>query len=369
MIDVTRAQVLAYRAASSGLDRSTDDPAALAVLDLGVQDVRGSWRVALAARLPEPAAADALLADGGPGALGWTVRGAPHVHRRADLPALARALWPLSDEDAFARLPAERKPLAAAGVGGLEAFTAASEAMREVVPGDTPRGEVSAGMTARLPAAYSYDCRSCGTRHVYGGLFQAVGLFAGVRLVPDTVPGVLTPQEGRGPVPADAPGTAGVVRRYLRQHGPATAADAAGYLGTTAARLRPAWPDDLAEVRVESRTAWIPADRVEALRDAPAPPHVRLLPALDPYLQARDRELLVPEKAHRAEVWRILGNPGALLVDGEVAGVWRARSGRTLAVTVTPFGRVPGTARAAVEEEAARLAAVRGKDAAVSWEG
>ena len=39
------------------------------------------------------------------------------------------------------------------------------------------------------------------------------------------------------------------------------------------------------------------------------------------------------------EVWRILGNPGALLLDGEIAGVWRAKvSGRKrVDLTVTAF--------------------------------
>jgi len=96
---------------------------------------------------------------------------------------------------------------------------------------------------------------------------------------------------------------------------------------------------------------------------------VRLLPPSDPYLQAKDRDLLVPDKARQKEVWRILGNPGALIVDGEVAGTWRPKkSGTRLQLTVTPFDRVPPRVRKAVDSEAERVAAARGAtDVDVRW--
>jgi Winged helix DNA-binding domain len=57
----------------------------------------------------------------------------------------------------------------------------------------------------------------------------------------------------------------------------------------------------------------------------------------------------------------VLGAPGGLLVGGEVAGTWRSRAaGRRLDVEVTPFGRLPASARAAVEDEAELVAAARG---------
>jgi hypothetical protein len=57
----------------------------------------------------------------------------------------------------------------------------------------------------------------------------------------------------------------------------------------------------------------------------------------------------------------VLGRPGALLVDGEIAGTWRTRaSGRRLTITVEPFGALPDPVWRSIEDEAQRVAEVRG---------
>lgn len=363
-LEVSREHAVAYRLHAHGLHRQTNEPTELAVLDLGVQDTRGSAQLAIGARLTDPPpGGEELLPVDGPLTQLWSFRGAPHVHRTADLTRLAAALWPRSDADAFARLGAERKALTAAGVGGLAAFTAASTALRKIVTGPMAKGAVSAGVTRTLPGAYSYACRSCASTHVFGGIFQLVGLPAGVRHIPDSGPLTITPLPGRPPVPTEHAGTGTVVRAYLALHGPATVAEVAGYLDTTQAETKPSWPGDaLEEVSVEGRRGWLPAEHLDALENPPDPPHVRLLPSMDPYLQARDRDLIVPCEEGRKALWRILGNPGAVLVNGEVAGVWRARATarKRLDLTVHTLHAIPPRARKAVTEEAARIATTRG---------
>src|SRR3954462_6313039 len=102
---VDRAQVMAYRAAALGLaGRGRDRPADLAVLDLGVQEYTpGSQQVALAARTSADLADDRLITV-------WAARGAPHLHRRADLSTLVKQLWPVSDADAAARIRSGQIP-------------------------------------------------------------------------------------------------------------------------------------------------------------------------------------------------------------------------------------------------------------------
>ncbi|HEV7469377.1 MAG TPA: crosslink repair DNA glycosylase YcaQ family protein [Pseudonocardia sp.] len=120
---------------------------------------------------------------------------------------------------------------------------------------------------------------------------------------------------------------------------PATPADVAGFLGTTATAVRPHLPADLVPVEVDGRAALCPPDQVEALTSAGPPPGgVRLLGPSDPYLQGRDGEVLVPDRARRCAVWRWLGPPGVVVAGGEVAGTWPTRQkGSALEITIEPF--------------------------------
>jgi hypothetical protein len=69
-------------------------------------------------------------------------------------------------------------------------------------------------------------------------------------------------------------------------------------------------------------------------------------------LQGADRALLIPDVDRQRELWTPRVWPGALLVDGEIAGTWR-RAGAVL--TVQRWRPLSGTERDAVEAEAASL--------------
>ena len=69
-------------------------------------------------------------------------------------------------------------------------------------------------------------------------------------------------------------------------------------------------------------------------------------------LQGADRELLVPDPGRRRALWTPRVWPGGLLVDGELAGVWR-RAGATM--TIQPWRAMSGSERDAVAAEAASL--------------
>jgi hypothetical protein len=92
-----------------------------------------------------------------------------------------------------------------------------------------------------------------------------------------------------------------VLLTYLRLLGPAGPGEVAKYLGTTATEMKKVWPATaLDEVRVDGRRAWLPSAAVTALADASAMPGVRFVPPMDALLQARDRDVLVPDRASRS---------------------------------------------------------------------
>jgi hypothetical protein len=359
-VDVERKQVLAYRIAAHGLDRATSSPADLAVFALGIQDTpAGSAQQAIAVRLRDVAEADGAARSA---ALVWSIRGAPHVHRRAGLAKLAAALWPLSDDDAIARLGGIGSHLRKVGVPGLTALTQTAEAFRASLTRSMTKGEASAAVTGRVSEELSPWCKGCKSSHISEQLFRLAALPAGARIEPGRAPLTFERITRWPAVPAEASGTASVVTSYLTLLGPATEADVAGFLGTKRPEILPTWPTDLTEVSVDGRRGWFPNDHVEALRSAERPTLVRLLPPYDPYLQARDRALLVPNKTHRSSLWRgLLGAPGAVLVDDEIAGVWRAKAGRKgqLELTIDAFSKVAAKTTKAIDDEAARVATTR----------
>lgn len=363
----TRRQVIAYRVAAQGLHRDTSRSARdLAVLDIGVQEAMGHpAALAFAARLPLDAAvgpADVAIGPGHQLALAWTLRGAPHVHRRRDLDVVGRALWPLSEADATGRLNESGPSVKRAGIAALEQFQLAVDAMRTVVTKPTAKGAASTEVTKLVPAAMRRDCRPCQTRHISDSAMRTAAPAAGLEIEPGTAPPVLVPRK-RAALPS-APDLAAVTRLavgYLTYLGPADVGEFAGYLEARRADVATAWPDDLAEVSVDGRSRWLPADRVDALRSAPQPDLVRLLGPFDPYMQARDRELIVPDKSVHKVLWPVLGRPGALFVDGEIVGVWRTKAaGDKLTITVEAFGPLPPKVWKQVDAEAERIAEVRG---------
>ena len=71
----------------------------------------------------------------------------------------------------------------------------------------------------------------------------------------------------------------------------------------------------------------------------------------------------MPDGVRRKALWKVLGSPGGLLVDGEVVGTWRVRTtGTRIDLTVATFEDLSRRARRDLDDEAERLAADRGAD-------
>jgi DNA glycosylase AlkZ-like len=363
-MELTRQQVIAYRVRAQGLLREKTSADELAVLDIGLQDTSGSAALSLDARLRKSEPVPASLA------LAWTMRGAPHLHRRRDLDRHAAGLFPLSDADALARVDASAS-MRKAGIAGLDGFRTALEALRTIVTTPTGKGAASTALTKATPDGMHRYCRACRATHVFEMVLRVPTTAGGIELEPDTAPPVLVPRaDAAQPDEPDLDALRGLVRAYLTLLGPGTVSDAADYFGIRRADLENAWPDDLVEVGVEGRRSWLPPEVASSLRRRRKTRLTRLLGAYDPYLQARDRDLIVPDAAVQKALWPVLGRPGVLFVDGEVVGTWRPKSAAKsrLQLAIEAFAPLPPAVRREVEDEAARVAAVRGAaDVEVRW--
>ncbi len=149
-----------------------------------------------------------------------------------------------------------------------------------------------------------------------------------------------------------------LARRYLHLFGPTTPAAFRRWAGIGQAQAREAFValgDALLPAATPIGEGWILAADEPSFRAAAAPAAgARLLPSGDAYflLHGADRELLVPDAARRGELWTPRVWPGALLVDGEIAGTWRRANAD---MTVHTWRRLSPEQREAVEAEAASL--------------
>ena len=144
---------------------------------------------------------------------------------------------------------------------------------------------------------------------------------------------------------ADAPS---LIRAYLAAFGPATVRDAQSFLGGGD------WQDVFDGLELERFGSYYD------LPDAPRPGEdveapVRFLPDFDSLLLAHaDRSRVIADVHRKALTTKNLRVRAVVLVDGMVAGFWKLEKKR---VVVEPVRKLLKREQAAVDEEAARLAA------------
>lgn len=243
------------------------------------------------------------------------------------------------------------------------------------LPDDARGRRVAQETAARLHAFLD------GRRMGYGEAGHAMGVPPNSLRYATTTGTVLIRWEGARqpviwtqPAPAMDPSEARLelARRYLHMYGPTTPASFARWAGIGPRESQQAF-EGLAGALVAARTpigdAWILASDEPTFRTSTAVAPARLLPSGDAFflLHGEDRALVVPDAKQRLELWTPRVWPGAVLVGGEIVGVWRRADA---AVSVQTWRRLSPNERQAVEAEAASLplpglrSAIR-----VTWDG
>ena len=355
-------QVLAFRLARSGLAvrsaRGLSEAAACPASDF----TRDAALLALAARA-EGVSREAYehAVDAGDLVVAHVVRGAIHALAPADHALYGPALIAGDDDELTVQLGEQVKRLAAEhGFAPTEALDEVATATKDALANGRALDKVALHeeLRQRVRADLMPWCKGCQSHHVAPMLWRYATVKAGVRLDSE--------RRYRRGAPGRTPRASEAVRRFLRVYGPATPADFAAWAGLAKPHANRLWDEvagDLDEVRVGRSTGWLLREDLGALESPPAAEGIRLIPPSDPYLQKPNRPLLTPDAELRKRLFRPLASPGAVLKDGRLTALWRVKAkGRKAEVTVEKLGRV---ARRDLEDEAQRVAQLRGADEAV----
>ena len=354
---VTTRQALAFRVHRHHLAERLGAKKVQDAAVVGLQDTPpGTAGLALAARAEAPPEAlDELV-------LVPSMRGAPMAVAKRDLAVFTAGLEPPDEEAAKAVIGNAWKVLD--GITAMEALDRVSEAVRQSLrDGPLPRDDFHQALRERLPAELLWWCRGCQSHHVHPSLWRATGVRGVLAIVG---------REGRSAVFGLPPKTrrskdpgSDLARRFLQAYGPARPKLLADWAGLATSHAKALWAraGELIPVDLDGTRAWALAEDEQALTSGTEIHGVRLLANRDPLNAARDRELLVPEPDMRGRIWTAIGGPGTVLVDGEVAGLWRAaKKGKKLVVTVEPTGKLAAAATDELAAEAERIAPFRGAD-------
>ena len=161
-----------------------------------------------------------------------------------------------------------------------------------------------------------------------------------------------------------AQGTAELARRFLHAYGPATLRAFADWLGSTPAQAKRLWQqieEELEPVTAAGKKAFILQSDRESFRRADTEESLLLLGPHDPYLDIRDRAILLEDTAAQRQVWRTVGNPGVILKSGKIIGIWKTRTQREkLSVTTTLWQPLSAPEQRELERQMEGYASFRG---------
>lgn len=383
MLVVTPAQVVAFRLARLGLRKRTSN-LETAVGEVGLPDFPpGSALAALAARMSRPY--PGVLADAFEQRSVVrlrAMRGAPIVARKTDYDVFALGMLPRDERSMRAFIGPAAKSVDAAGFSVLEAVeVVTNEAVRALARGPLDRDALHAELRRRVPKGLLPYCRGCDSHHVQASLLYAAALRGRLVVLPGEDGPYIVVRADRwfGRTDADARAAeapAELLRRYLRAYGPSTVGHFAAWAGIGGGQPQAVWTslaDELSPVAIDghkSARRWIlEADRRKLCAARAEDTSVRIVSPGDPLLQMRDRELLVPKRELQRMIWKNLAPLGVVLAGTDVVATVRARKKKTtLTLNVHARGRVSAKLRAGIEEEASRLAKIRGiPELATTW--
>lgn len=377
-----RKQILAYRLSRHHLLSPLPSARIVDAASMGIQNtVPGSAVVALGIRLRDFKAEDFTAALQKKKTLveAISLRGASFILPARDFVLFTQGIYPDNEKDLMQLVGPARSSLKKHGISATDAIRQVTAVMRKVLKGRAlSQNEIHAEWRKHLPKSLLPWCRPCESHHVQYSVVaaasqQGVCCMGPLRngesdyvLADQWLPSTLVSRGKASLRPSE------LVERYLHYYGPSTVEGFAGWAGLSSSHALKLWKlaqPHLSEVSVEKKSRTILKKDLRALESPPSSRGVILLPPKDPFLDQRDRELFVPDRKLHPKIWRILGYPGVLILDGEVRATWKAqRNGQTLRLQFEKLGVISGAARGEAEARAAQIAILRQSAAVeVKW--
>lgn len=331
----------------------------------------GAWEQAVFNRIADITAAElrAMLGEQKSLLQAWSFRGAPAVFPTQDAAVFLNALVAEKNEDPWIYTAGLVPSLPQLGIDYTTLLTVVGQATKAVLADKTITGKgqldaaIAEAVAADLPAAKQAAWQQSSPYGAKQTLGEAAVSFM---LRPASFQGLVVFGKRSGQSPSftspqhwgvDWPQESGALRelawRYVHAYGPTNRQEFTKWLGCSTAQGQRLWALIAGEVTAVDAGSVLTADLSEFQKNASPTGTLRLLGPHDPYLDANGRDLLLPDKKLQRKVWRTVGNPGAVLLDGQIVGVWRQRKqGKQLSMTVDSFRPLTGELKQKITEQA-----------------
>ncbi|MFT8337418.1 winged helix DNA-binding domain-containing protein [Schleiferilactobacillus harbinensis] len=331
----------------------------------------GAWEQAVFNRIADITAAElrAMLEEQKSLLQAWSFRGAPAVFPTQDAAVFLNALVAEKNEDPWIYTAGLVPSLPQLGIDYTTLLTVVGQATKAVLADKTITGKgqldaaIADAVAADLPAAKQAAWQQPSPYGAKQTLGEAAVSFM---LRPASFQGLVVFGKRSGQSPSftspqhwgvDWPQESGALRelawRYVHAYGPTNRQEFTKWLGCSTAQGQRLWALIAGEVTAVDAGSVLTTDLSEFQKTVVPAGTLRLLGPHDPYLDANGRDLLLPDKKLQRKVWRTVGNPGAVLLDGQIVGVWRQRKqGKQLSMTVDSFRPLTGELKQKITEQA-----------------
>ncbi len=153
-----------------------------------------------------------------------------------------------------------------------------------------------------------------------------------------------------------------LMKKYLHCFGPSSVGEFAAWCGCTGKQARRMWKTierETIQVEMDGRKRFLLCEDEQALFGAePCPEEIHLLGAHDPYLDLRDRQVILEDKSLQRHVFQTIANPNVILRGGKIIGVWMAPvRNRKMTVSFSLWGSLAEKEKKRLKEMAEKYAA------------